>query len=99
MSIAEKLNKVRVVVINDANGQQRNKIYPLQVGFTRHGKSGIAVSNWFPHGSRIDDIAVIRSMWTTDDNHGQVRFIRGRICWIKSADNRCMGQLRTWLTE
>lgn len=76
----EKLNKVRVVVINDANGQQRNKIYPLQVGFTRHGKSGIAVSNWFPHiGSRIDDIAVIRSMWTTDDNHGaQVQFHSGR---------------------
>ena len=67
-------------MINDANGQQRNKIYPLQVGFTRHGKSGIAVSNWFPHiGSRIDDIAVIRSMWTTDDNHGaQVQFHSGR---------------------
>ena len=30
----EKLNKVRVVVINDDNGQQRYKIYPLQVGFT-----------------------------------------------------------------
>src|SRR5580765_2281383 len=29
----EKLKKVRVVVVNDANGQQRNVIYPLQVGF------------------------------------------------------------------
>lgn len=76
----EKLDKVRVVVVNDANGQQRNKIYPLQVGFTKHGQSGIAVSDWFPHiGSRIDDIAVIRSMWTTDDNHGaQVQFHSGR---------------------
>ena len=26
----ELLKKVRVVVVNDANGQQRNKIYPLQ---------------------------------------------------------------------
>src|SRR5689334_12740132 len=29
----EKLKKVRVVVVNDANGQQRNVIYPLQTGF------------------------------------------------------------------
>ena len=76
----EKLKKVRVVVVNDANGQQRNEIYPLQVGYRRYGQSGIAVSDWFPHiGSCIDDIAVIRSMWTTDDNHGaQVQFHSGR---------------------
>lgn len=76
----EKLKKVRVVVVNDANGQQRNKLYPLQIGFQKHGNSGIEVSDWFPHiGSRIDDIAVIRSMWTTDDNHGaQVQFHSGR---------------------
>ena len=76
----ERLKKVRVVVVNDANGQQRNKIYPLQIGFKPYGQSGIHVSDWFPHiGSRIDDIAVIRSMWTTDDNHGaQVQFHSGR---------------------
>jgi hypothetical protein len=76
----ELLKKVRVVVINDANGQQRNKIYPLQTEFKRYGQSGMEVSNWFPHiGSCADDIAVIRSMWTTDDNHGaQVQFHSGR---------------------
>ncbi|MGB1708058.1 MAG: DUF1501 domain-containing protein [Rubripirellula sp.] len=76
----EKLNKVRVVVVNDANGQQRNTIYPLQTGFRKYGQSGIEVSDWFPHiGSKVDDIAVIRSMWTTDDNHGaQVQFHSGR---------------------
>ncbi|MFM1560840.1 MAG: DUF1501 domain-containing protein [Roseibacillus sp.] len=76
----ELLKKVRVVVVNDANGQQRNEIYPLQVGFKKYGESGIEVSDWFPHiGSCIDDIAVIRSMWTTDDNHGaQVQFHSGR---------------------
>ena len=74
------LKKVRVVVVNDANGQQRNKLYPLQVGYKKYGQSGIEVSDWFPHiGSCIDDIAVIRSMWTTDDNHGaQVQFHSGR---------------------
>jgi len=65
----ERLRKVRVVVVNDANGQQRNKLYPLQVGYKKYGASGIEVSDWFPHiGGCIDDIAVIRSMWTTDDN-------------------------------
>ncbi len=76
----EKLKKVRVVVVNDANGQQRNKLYPLQIGFKKHGQSGIEVSDWFPHlASCIDDVAVIRSMWTTDDNHGaQIQFHSGR---------------------
>lgn len=76
----ERLKKVRVVVVNDANGQQRNTIYPLQIGYKKYGQSGIEVSDWFPHiGSCIDDIAVIRSMWTTDDNHGaQVQFHSGR---------------------
>ena len=76
----ELLKKVRVVVVNDANGQQRNELYPLQVGFKKYGQSGIEVSDWFPHiGGCIDDIAVIRSMWTTDDNHGaQVQFHSGR---------------------
>jgi hypothetical protein len=76
----EKLKRVRVVVVNDANGQQRSELYPLQVGFKKYGKSGIEVSDWFPHiGTCVDDIAVIRSMWTTDDNHGaQVQFHSGR---------------------
>lgn len=76
----EKLKRVRVVVVNDANGQQRNKLYPLQVGFKKYGQSGIEISDLFPHiGSCVDDLAVIRSMWTTDDNHGaQVQFHSGR---------------------
>jgi len=76
----ERLKKVRVVVVNDANGQQRNKLYPLQVGFKPYGQSGIQISDWFPHlGQCVDDISIIRSMWTTDDNHGaQVQFHSGR---------------------
>jgi hypothetical protein len=76
----DKLKRVRVVVVNDANGQQRNKIYPLQTEFKPGGKSGIPVSDFFPHIREcVDDIAVVRSMWTTDDNHGaQVQFHSGR---------------------
>jgi len=76
----ERLKRVRVVVVNDANGQQRSTIYPLQTGFRQYGQSGAAISDWFPHiGSCADDIAIVRSMWTTDDNHGaQVQFHSGR---------------------
>jgi Protein of unknown function (DUF1501) len=76
----EKLKLARVVVVNDANGQQRNKLFPLQVGFKKRGRSGIEVSDFFPHlGECIDDIAVVRSMYTTDDNHGaQTQFHSGR---------------------
>jgi hypothetical protein len=76
----EKLKLARVVVVNDANGQQRNTLYPLQVGFRKRGDCGIEVSDWLPNlGDCIDDIAVIRSMYTTDDNHGaQTQFHSGR---------------------
>jgi hypothetical protein len=75
-----KLKLARVVVVNDANGQQRNKLYPLQIGFQKRGKSGIEISDWFPHlGNCVDDIAFVRSMYTTDDNHGaQTQFHSGR---------------------
>lgn len=68
------------LVVPDGNGNQRNKLYPLQVGFKKHGASGIEVSDWFPHiASQIDRIAVVRSMWTTDSNHGaQSQFHSGR---------------------
>ncbi|MGV3723607.1 MAG: DUF1501 domain-containing protein, partial [Actinomycetota bacterium] len=60
--------------------QVHPKLYPLQVGFKKYGQSGTEVSDWFPHvGSCIDDIAVVRSMWTTDNNHGaQLQFHTGR---------------------
>jgi len=76
----EKLKLARVVVVNDANGKQRNKLYPLQVDFKKYGECGMEVSDWLPHmATCVDDIALIRSMFTTDDNHGaQTQFHSGR---------------------
>lgn len=76
----ERLRLARVVVINDANGQQRNRILPNQVRFQKRGQAGIEISDWFPHvGDCTQDIAFIRSMYTTDDNHGaQTQFHSGR---------------------
>src|SRR6516165_516355 len=57
----DKLALARVVVVNDANGQQRNRLYPLQVGFRKRGRSGIEVSDWWPClGECVDDIAFVR---------------------------------------
>ncbi len=68
------------LIVPDANGNQRNKLYPLQVGFQKHGQSGLEVSDWFPHIARsADRLAVVRSMWTTDSNHmAQTQFHTGR---------------------
>jgi len=76
----EKLKLARVTVINDANGQQRNKLYPLQVGFRKYGQCGVELSDWVPHvGAHADDICFLRSIYTTDDNHGaQTQFHSGR---------------------
>ena len=47
-----------------------SKIMPLQVGHKKHGQSGIEVSDWLPHiATCADDLAVVRSMWTTDNDH------------------------------
>lgn len=55
-------------------------IYPLQVGYRPRCESGIVVSDWWRHvGDMVDDIAVVRSMWTTDNDHAaQLQFHTGR---------------------
>ncbi len=56
------------------------KIYPLQVGFQKRGESGIEISDWWPHvGGCVDDLSIVRSMWTTDNDHAaQLQFHTGR---------------------
>jgi hypothetical protein len=77
---ASHLMNLRIHVPNDANGHIRHKIYPLQVGYRKYGQSGLTMSDWWPHvGACADDLAVVRSMWTTDNNHGaQLQFHTGR---------------------
>ncbi len=71
---------LRIVVPDDANGHIRHKLFPMQVGFKKHGQSGLEISDWFPHVAECaDDLAVVRSVWTTDNNHGaQLQFHTGR---------------------
>jgi hypothetical protein len=46
------------------------KIYPMQVGWKKHGEAGIEVTDWWPHlAKHVDDISFVRNMWTTDNDH------------------------------
>src|SRR3954447_13644843 len=69
---------LREIVANNHKVQPR--LFPMQVGYRKRGKSGIEVSDWWPNvGECIDDLAIVRSMWTTDNKHGaQVQFHTGR---------------------
>jgi hypothetical protein len=65
----------------------KEKLLPMTVGYKRYGQSGLEISDWWPHlGSCADDLAVVRSLWTTDDNHGGIfqvvtgRHVRDGIC-------------------
>ncbi len=45
-------------------------IYPMQVGWKKHGEAGIEVTDWWPHLSNyVDDLCFVRNMWTTDNDH------------------------------
>ncbi|MBM82939.1 MAG: sulfatase [Planctomycetaceae bacterium] len=56
------------------------KIYPMQIGYRKRGECGLEVSDWWEHvGNCVDDLAVVRSMWTTDNDHAaQLQFHTGR---------------------
>lgn len=74
------LQNERVVAFDPNNGHVRNEIFPLQTDWKKRGQSGLEISDWWPHlGECADDLAIVRSMWTEDSNHGaQLQFHTGR---------------------
>ncbi|MBL8294431.1 MAG: DUF1501 domain-containing protein [Bryobacterales bacterium] len=56
------------------------ELMPIQVPFRKYGQMGIEMTDWWPHvGSVADDLTFIRSVWTTDNDHGaQYQFHTGR---------------------
>jgi Protein of unknown function (DUF1501) len=58
----------------------RKVLMGLNTGFKKHGQSGLEVGDWWQNvGSCADDIAVVRSLWTSDNDHGaQLQFHTGR---------------------
>jgi hypothetical protein len=68
-----------VVAANPGHGGRR-VLMGLNTGVKKHGKSGLAVGDWWQHtGACADDLAVVRSLWTTDNDHGaQLQWHTGR---------------------
>jgi hypothetical protein len=68
-----------VVSANPAHGGRR-VLMGLNTGYQRHGQSGLMVADWWRHtGTCADDIAVVRSLWTSDNDHGaQLQWHTGR---------------------
>ena len=61
---------IDVIGFGDNRAEMKRPVIPCHRKFTRHGKSGIPVSDWFPHvRSVIDEIAVVRSLWCNEANH------------------------------
>lgn len=45
-------------------------IYPMQVGWQKHGASGIEITDWWPRlAKQVDELCFIRNLWTTDNDH------------------------------
>lgn len=45
-------------------------IYPMQVGWAKHGQAGIEVTDWWPAlAKQVDELCFVRNMWTTDNDH------------------------------
>ncbi len=61
---------IDAVGFGDNLAEMKRPVIPCLRTFTRYGKSGTPVSDWFPEvGGVIDEIAVVRSMWCHEGNH------------------------------
>jgi hypothetical protein len=73
----EKLKNV--VSPNPAHGG-RKVLMGLNTPFKKYGECGLEVGDWWKKvGECADDLAVVRSLWTTDNDHGaQLQWHTGR---------------------
>lgn len=75
-------------------GVSNNPLLASQRKWKKYGKSGLEISNWYPHvGECADDLCVIRSCWADGLNHV------GSVCQMNTgsilAGRPCMG---SWVT-
>jgi hypothetical protein len=73
----EKLKNI--IQANPAHGG-RKVLMGLNTPFKKYGQCGLEVGDWWKNvGECADDLAVVRSLWTTDNDHGaQLQFQTGR---------------------
>jgi hypothetical protein len=68
-----------IVSPNPAHGG-RKVLMGLNTGYKKYGECGLEVADWWQNiGKHADDLAVVRSLWTTDNDHGaQLQWHTGR---------------------
>lgn len=68
------------IVGGNPNHGNRKTIMALQTGYKKYGQCGLEVGDWFTNiGTCADDLAIVRSLWTLDNDHGaQLTFQTGR---------------------
>ena len=80
----------------DNNAPMKRPVIPILRSFKPYGKSGIPVSDWFPHvGGAIDDFAVVRSMFCHQTNHfpAVIEHTTGKP--LRQFEHPCLG---SWVT-
>ena len=73
-------NEKEDIVAGNPNHGNRKTLMGLNCGYRPYGESGLVVADWWKHvGECADDLAVVRSLWTTDNDHGaMLQFHTGR---------------------
>ncbi len=68
-----------VVEGNPKHGN-RKTLMALNCGYKNYGKSGLLATDWWKHTAEMaDEMAVVRSLWTSDNDHGaMLQFHTGR---------------------
>jgi hypothetical protein len=76
---AKTSDSEEIVEGNPKHGN-RKELMPLQCGYAQYGQSGLMVADWWKHtGEMADELAVVRSVWTSDNDHGaMLQFHTGR---------------------
>ncbi len=88
---------IDAVGFGDNLAEMKRPVIPCHRTFTRYGKSGTPVSDWFPHvGGVIDEIAVVRSMWCHESNHFPAVIEMATGHRDKTLDYPCLG---SWVTH
>jgi hypothetical protein len=72
--------RLRDVIGGNPSHGGRRQLMGLNTDYARHGKSGLLVADWWRHvGACADDLAVVRSLWTSHNDHGaQLMWHTGR---------------------
>src|SRR5258708_2461658 len=76
----------------DNNAPMKRPVIPILRTYKNYGKSGVPVSDWFPHiGGMIDEFAVVRSMYCHQTNHFPAVIEHATRKALRQFEHPCLG--------